>query len=80
MDTSKFASMDKFKEMIEIEREFGSVQMGDPVPIKETLKESDFLTEEEKHKSLWLLVANKLKSTSKEFRKFKEIIKNVVIE
>ena len=72
--------MDKFKEMIEIERQFGSVQMGDPVLMKEPPVESEFLTEEEKHKSLWLLVANKLKTTSKEFRKFKEIIKNAVIE
>ena len=54
--------------------------MGDPVLMSEPPVESEFLTEEEKHKSLWLLVANKLKTTSKEFRKFKEIIKNAVIE
>lgn len=29
---------------------------------------------------MWLLVANKMKTTSKEFRKFKEVIKNAVIE
>jgi len=83
IDTKKFASMDKFKEMILIEQKFGAIPMGRETKVNEEIEKIKRQALEKKETSLWKHVAEKLiapQSTSKDFRMFKDLIHSAIIE
>lgn len=72
--TQKLASMDAFKEMIEIERVFGAIELGskEVSPLKDP--KAGKQDNQDAEESLWQIVARQFDCTEGRFQKFLTII------
>lgn len=80
IDTKLHISMDDFKEMIAIEKEFGQIPLGEDLEAQELIKKNlkpkvnIYGVEKETKQSLWTILAKQIDNTPAKFTRFIKLI------